>query len=65
MRYGCPLAKAKHYRDQAENLRSLAALDDNVETRESLLAVARTYDRLSEKFLERANAKGASTTPDR
>jgi hypothetical protein len=45
------LTKAKHYRDEAENLRKLAALDDNAETREALLSVARTYDRLHVKYL--------------
>jgi hypothetical protein len=35
------LAKAQHYREQAEHLRALAALDENLQTREALLAVAR------------------------
>jgi hypothetical protein len=45
------LTKAHHHRGHAENLRALAAQDDNLPTREALLVVARTYDRLYEKFL--------------
>jgi len=45
------LAKANHYRDQAANLRQLAEQDDHAETREGLLSIARTYDRLSAKYL--------------
>ena len=42
--------KAKHYKDQAEHLRGLASLDDNADTREALLSVARSYDRLHTKY---------------
>jgi hypothetical protein len=45
------LRKAAHYRDQAAHLRTLAEQDENVETREALLQVARTYDRLHIKHL--------------
>lgn len=45
------LTRAHHYRDEAENLRKLAEKDDHPETRESLLSVARTYDRLYTKYL--------------
>jgi len=48
------LTKAKHYRDQAENLRALAAQEDNLEARKALISTAGTYDRLHEKFLDRA-----------
>jgi hypothetical protein len=51
-------SKAQHYRDQAENVRQLAALDDNAETREALLAVACTYDRLHTKYLALATTEG-------
>jgi hypothetical protein len=42
--------KADHYREQADNLRKLAALDSNEATRDALLDVARNYDRLSARF---------------
>ena len=45
------LSKAQHYRDQAEHLRVLAGLDDHAETREALLTVARTYDRVHTKYM--------------
>ena len=45
------LAKANHYREQAANLRKLAEMDDHAETREGLLTIARTYDRLYVKYL--------------
>jgi hypothetical protein len=51
------LTKAKHYRDQAENLRKLAAQDENTSTREALLSVARTHDRLYTKYLGLAKPK--------
>jgi hypothetical protein len=55
------LARSQRYREQAENLRALAAKDDNLQTREALLLVARDYDRLSIKFLKLAgqNQSGA------
>jgi hypothetical protein len=49
------LTRAHHYRDEAENLRKLAERDDHQETRESLLSVARTYDRLYAKYLALAH----------
>ena len=49
------LTRARHYRDEATNLRQLAQKDDNPETRESLLSVARSYDRLSRKYLALAD----------
>ena len=45
------LTKANHYRDQAANLRHLAELDDHAETREGLLSIARSYDRLYVRYL--------------
>jgi hypothetical protein len=47
--------RAHHYRDEAINLRKLAEKDDHAETRESLLSVARTYDRLYAKYLALAH----------
>jgi hypothetical protein len=55
------LAKAQYYREHAENLRALAAQDDNLQTREALLAVARDYDRLSSKFLSVAGRNQSKT----
>ena len=49
------LDRAHHYRDEAENLRKLAAKDDHPETRESLQSIALTYDRLYEKYLALAH----------
>jgi len=57
------LARAHHYRDEAINLRKLAEKDDNAETRESLLAVARTYDRLYGKYLALAHPATAGPNP--
>ena len=50
-------SKAQHYRDQAEHLRMLAAQDDNPETREALLSVARKYDQLSAKYSAMTGSK--------
>ncbi|MBW8708296.1 MAG: hypothetical protein JF627_03380 [Alphaproteobacteria bacterium] len=47
------LSKAQLYRVRAENLRALAAQDENLQTREALLAVARDYDREASKLLNR------------
>ena len=49
------LTRAHHYRDEAMNLRKLAEKDDHAETRESLLSVALTYDRLYAKYLALAH----------
>ena len=48
------LTKAKHYRDQADTLRALADRDDNPTSKDALIALADTYDRLCWKFLEAA-----------
>ena len=45
------LVKVGNYRDRAANLRALAAQDENTQTREASLSIARKYDRLSTKFL--------------
>ena len=50
-------AKADHYREQAENLRKLAEQDGNAATREALLSVALSYDRLSAKFSAQARVQ--------
>ena len=42
--------KASHYRDQAAHLRNLAAQDENPDTREALLSVARKYGALAVKY---------------
>ena len=52
------IARAHHYRDEAINLRKLAEKDDHPETRESLLSVALTYDRLYAKYLALAHPAG-------
>jgi hypothetical protein len=52
-------AEAQHYRERAENLRALAAQDENLQTREALLAVAHDYDRLAAKFMNLAQQKQA------
>jgi hypothetical protein len=49
--------EAQHYKERAEHLRALAAQDENLQTRESLLAVARDYDRLVSKFMNLAQQK--------
>jgi len=48
------LTKAKHYRDQADALREMAERDDNPTSKDALLALADTYDRLCWKSLEAA-----------
>jgi hypothetical protein len=53
--------KAIHYREQAVHLRTLAEQDDNVETREGLLEIARTYDRLHIKHLSLAQPTSNSS----
>jgi hypothetical protein len=51
------LTKARRYRDEAENLRILAAQDENISTRERLLTVAGEYDRLYAKYLSIAGER--------
>jgi hypothetical protein len=48
------LLRAQHYRDQAVHLRKLAANDASDQIRDTLVSLAETYDRLSLKFLDRA-----------
>ena len=45
-----PLTRAQYYRDQAINMRTLAANEDNLELRNALISIAETYDRLRIKF---------------
>jgi hypothetical protein len=52
-------AEAQHYKERAEHLRALAAQDENLQTREALLAVARDYDRLASKSMNLAQQKRA------
>ncbi len=54
------LTNAKHYRDQAKNLRALAAKDENTSKPEALLFVARTYDRRYTKCLGLAEPRKGS-----
>jgi hypothetical protein len=53
------LSKAQHYRNQGDRLRELAAPDDNIETREALLSVARKCDQLSVKYSAMTRSKSA------
>jgi len=46
------LLKAQHYHDQAVHMRELAVRDTNEETRNALLLLAESYDRLCRKFLK-------------
>ena len=46
-----PFLKAQHYHDQAEKMRAFAALEDDEESRNMLLDLAKGYDRLSDTFL--------------
>jgi hypothetical protein len=45
-----PLDKAQYYRDQAVNMRTLAANEDNLEVRNALNSLAEIYVRLMLKF---------------
>ena len=56
------LARAQHYREQADHLRVLAGKDDNLKTREALLVVARDYDRLSSKYMKLARQDAPKTS---
>jgi hypothetical protein len=40
------LIKAQYYRDQATNMRALAANEDNLEVRSALISIAETYETL-------------------
>jgi hypothetical protein len=48
------LAKARYYREQAENMRALAARNTKSETHAALLSLAENYDREHAKLLEQA-----------
>ena len=41
---------AESYRSRAQQLRALAEMDDQIETREALLTVAMVYDRTAERL---------------
>jgi hypothetical protein len=43
------LTKAKYYRDEAEHLRKQAAEEEDTQTREALLIIAKSCDRLYAK----------------
>jgi hypothetical protein len=48
------LAKAQHFRDQANQMRELAGGEENLEARKGLMELSEMYDRLYRKALERA-----------
>ena len=56
------IGRAQTYYERAESLRMLAAQDEQIETREALLAVARSYDRLATKFLDLAKRDPSPAT---
>jgi len=45
------LAKAKHYRDRADQMRALASADPDFGTRASLKALADSYEQLYREFM--------------
>ena len=49
------LQKAQRYRDQAAEMRALAAEEDDLEAKNSLISLAEMYDRLWAKALARAS----------
>jgi hypothetical protein len=50
-------AEAQHYKERAEHLRALAVQDQNLQTREALMKVARDYDRMASKIMSQAEQK--------
>jgi hypothetical protein len=58
------LSVAQHYRDRAAHIRELAARDDNQDIRNTLTKLAATYDRLCQKYLDRAEQPGRTKTAD-
>jgi hypothetical protein len=44
--------KARYFRDQATNMRTLAVNEDNPEVRSALIAIAETYEALWLKVME-------------
>jgi hypothetical protein len=50
-------AEAQHYKERAEHLRALAVQDQNLQTREALMAIARDYDRMALKIMSQAEQK--------
>lgn len=54
------LARAQHYRDQANRMHELAAKEDNDEAKAALSDLALMYARLCEKYL--ANSTPSSFT---
>jgi len=47
-----PFLRAQHYHDQAEKMRKLGAAEEDEESRNALLDLAKVYDRLCQKFLQ-------------
>jgi hypothetical protein len=50
---------ARSYRIRAEELRTIADMDDHIHTREVLMRVAKDYDRMAENMeaIERSNKR--------
>jgi hypothetical protein len=48
---------AESYRTRAQQLRALAEMDDQLQTREMLLKVAREYDRMAERLAAEQRVK--------
>ena len=49
------LTKAQHFRDQAAQMRELAAKEDNLEAKKALIHLAEMYDRLCRNRIGRAD----------
>jgi hypothetical protein len=49
--------KARYYRDQATNMRTLAVNEDNLEVRGALIAIAETYETLWLKVMDLAKQR--------
>jgi hypothetical protein len=57
------LAKARYYREQAENMRALAARNPTSETHAALLSLAENYDRQCAELLEQARRPKSRKSP--
>lgn len=51
------LTKALHYRDQARQMREMAAKENNFEARDAVTGLAEMYDRLYRACLDRAGGR--------
>jgi hypothetical protein len=57
------LARAQHYHEQAEQLRSLAAQDHTPEIKEQTTKLAESYESLYQRFWQRYADQKMSITP--